>query len=112
MGPDCLLIAYRCTRTNPLTDCLLIVYRCTLRSGVSIAAGQTEPAQGRAVQLDPMKPKLKLPGTKRLKLKRDILLSNSAFKFNLRRYIKRIQFIADVYKCPVGAYTPSRFRST
>ena len=34
-----------------------------------------------------MKPKLKPPGTKRLKLKCDILLSTSAFKFNLRRYI-------------------------
>jgi len=33
-----------------------------------------------------MKPKLKLPGTQRLKLKCDILLSTSAFKFNLRRY--------------------------
>jgi hypothetical protein len=35
-----------------------------------------------------MKPKLKLPGTQRLKLKCDILLSNFAFKFNLRRYIE------------------------
>jgi len=35
-----------------------------------------------------MKPKLKAPGTKRLKLKCDILLSTSAFKFNLRRYPK------------------------
>jgi len=33
-----------------------------------------------------MKTKLKLPGTKRLKLKCDILLSTSAFKFKLRRY--------------------------
>jgi len=29
---------------------------------------------------------LKPPGTKRLKLKCDVLLSTSAFKFNLRRY--------------------------
>jgi hypothetical protein len=35
-----------------------------------------------------MKPKLKPPGTKRLKVKRDMLLSTSAFKFNLRRYTK------------------------
>ena len=34
-----------------------------------------------------MKPKLKPPGTKRLKLKCDILLSTSAFRFNLRCYI-------------------------
>jgi hypothetical protein len=33
-----------------------------------------------------MNPKLKPPGTKRLKLNWDILLSTSAFKFNLRRY--------------------------
>jgi hypothetical protein len=41
---------------------------------------------GRAVQVDPIKPKLKPPGTKRLKLNCDVLLSTSAFKFNLRRY--------------------------
>jgi hypothetical protein len=35
-----------------------------------------------------MKPTLKPTGIKRLKLKCDILLSTSAFKFNLRRYIK------------------------
>jgi len=35
-----------------------------------------------------MKPKLKPPGTRRLKLKCDVLLSTSAFKFNLRRYTK------------------------
>jgi len=34
-----------------------------------------------------MKPELKPPGTKLLKLKCDILLSTSAFKFNLRRYM-------------------------
>jgi len=35
-----------------------------------------------------MKFKLKPPGTKRLKLHCDILLSTSAFNFNLRRYGK------------------------
>jgi len=40
----------------------------------------------RAVQVDPIKPNLKPPGTKRLKLKYDTLLSNVAFKFNMRRY--------------------------
>jgi len=35
-----------------------------------------------------MKPMLKAPGTNRLRLKCDILLSTSAFKFKLRRYIK------------------------
>jgi hypothetical protein len=38
------------------------------------------------VQVDPVEPKLKPPGTKHLKLNCDILLSNSAFKFHLCRY--------------------------
>jgi len=42
--------------------------------------------QGSAVQLDPIKPRLKPSGTKHLKPKCDILLSNSAFKSNSRRY--------------------------
>ena len=42
--------------------------------------------RGRAVQVDPVKPKLKLPGIKRLKLKCHVLLSSFAFKFKLRRY--------------------------
>ena len=33
-----------------------------------------------------MKPMLKPPGTRHLKLKCDILVSTFAFKFNLRRY--------------------------
>jgi hypothetical protein len=41
---------------------------------------------GRAVQVNPMQPKLKPPGTERLKLKCDILPPTFAFKFNLRRY--------------------------
>ena len=35
-----------------------------------------------------MRPELKSPGTKRLKLKYDKLLSNVALKFNVRRYSK------------------------
>jgi len=38
------------------------------------------------VQVDPMNPTLKAPGSERLKLKCDDLLSNFAFNFNLRRY--------------------------
>jgi len=38
------------------------------------------------VQFDPMKPTLKAPGSKRLKLGYDELLSHFAFKFNFRRY--------------------------
>jgi hypothetical protein len=40
------------------------------------------------VEVDPSRPKLKAPGTKRLKLKYDGPLSNSAFKFKLRRFNK------------------------
>ena len=40
------------------------------------------------MQVDPIKPKFKPPGSKRLKLKCDVLLSNFALKFNLRRYTK------------------------
>jgi len=40
------------------------------------------------VQVDPIKPKLKPPVTKRLKPKLDTLLSTFAFKLNLRRYDK------------------------
>jgi len=42
---------------------------------------------GRAVQVDPSKPTLKAPATKRLKLKHDRLLSSFAFNFDLRHYI-------------------------
>jgi hypothetical protein len=35
-----------------------------------------------------MKSTLKVPGSKRLKLEQEKLLSNFAFNFNLRRYIK------------------------
>ena len=38
------------------------------------------------MQVDPIKPTLKAPGTKRLKLHYAKPLSNFAFKFNLRRY--------------------------
>jgi hypothetical protein len=41
---------------------------------------------GRAVQVDPIKPTLKAPGTMPLTLKYDILLSNSAFNSNLCCY--------------------------
>ena len=40
------------------------------------------------MQVDPIKPKLKPPGTNRLKLNCDVLVSTSAFKFNLRCYTK------------------------
>jgi len=43
------------------------------------------------VQVDPTKPALKAPGTKRLKLKYDEPLSNFAVKFMLRRYSEVLQ---------------------
>jgi hypothetical protein len=41
---------------------------------------------GKAVQVDPIEPTLKAPGTNRLKVKYHKVLSSFAFKFNLRRY--------------------------
>ena len=52
-----------------------------------VGRGPVPAHQGRAVQVDPFKPTLKAPGTKRLKLKHDKLVSSFAFIFNLRRYI-------------------------
>jgi len=46
------------------------------------AANATVEGLGRAVQVEPMQPMLKAPGTKRLKLKNKKLLSNFASKLN------------------------------
>jgi hypothetical protein len=44
-------------------------------------------ASGEVVQVEPMKSNLKAPGTNRMKLKHDVLLSSFGFtNFNLRRY--------------------------
>ena len=43
------------------------------------------------MQVDPIKPKLKPPETQLWKVKWDILLSTSAFKFNSRRYIEALE---------------------
>jgi hypothetical protein len=58
------------------------------RRAADVAAGRRprHPRPGRAVQVAPIKPNLKPPGTKRLKLRCDILPSTSAFKVDLRRY--------------------------
>ena len=60
---------------------------------VARQAGARRRAQGRAVQVDPIKPTLKAPGTKRLKLKYDEPLSKIAFEFNLRRCSKDRGFV-------------------
>ena len=61
-----------------------------VRGGDRLPAGRHRQdggiVRGRAVQVDAMKPTLKAPGTKRLKLYYDEPPSNSAFKFNLHRY--------------------------
>ena len=43
------------------------------------------------MQVDPFKPTLKAPGSKRLKLKYVKLLSSFAFKFDSRRYIQNLR---------------------
>jgi hypothetical protein len=70
-------------------------------------------------QVDPIKPTLKAPGTKRLNLLYDKPLSNFAFKFNLRRYNtdseKLMTGIGATGKIDVkqaGAYTRPLFGST
>ena len=42
--------------------------------------------RGKVVQVDPITPTLKAPGSERLKLNCDILLPTCAFRFNFRRY--------------------------
>jgi hypothetical protein len=59
--------------------------------------------RGRAVQVDPIKLKLKPPGIKILKLKCVILLSTSAFKFNLRRYAAVCQTLGMDVVMRIGA---------
>ena len=59
-----------------------------------------------------MKPKLKPPGTERLKLKCDILLSTSAFKFNLRRYNVALISVVKVYEGDAGRDVVGRCRLT
>jgi len=64
---------------------------------VALARGvQVQPGRrhGSAVQVDPIKTKLTPPGTKRLKVKCDLLLSTSAFKINLRRYSMVWRFLS------------------
>ena len=59
---------------------------------------------GRPLQVDPIKPQLKLPGIKLLKLTCDILLSTSACNLNLRRYI--MAGLGMVGRCRLPASKP------
>ena len=44
------------------------------------------------MQVDPIKPTLKTPGTQRLKLQYDELLSSFAFNLNLRRFTEASEY--------------------
>jgi len=58
---------------------------------------------GEAVQLDHIKPALKAPGSKRLKLEYDEPLSNFTVKFNVRRYSSGAPAAATTPFCPCVA---------
>ena len=64
------------------------------------------------MQVDPIKPKFKPPETKPLKLTSDILLSNFAFKFNLRRYNLAVMTISTVGYGDVTPTSVGRCRLT
>jgi hypothetical protein len=66
---------------------------------------------GRAVQIDSIKPMLKAPVTKRLKLKYDELVSSFAFNFNLRQYtpeesMRRVEALLMVGRCRLNRSNP------
>jgi hypothetical protein len=88
--------------------------------GYPVPSGAHAPlALGRAVQVDPIKPILKSPKTKRLKLKYGGPPSKFAFKFNLRRW-HWVDLIMDAIALlwviqsllTAGAYTRPLFGST
>jgi len=64
------------------------------------------------VHVDPIKPMLKPPETKHLKLQCDELLSSFAFKFKLRRYTPVLSHRvgARAAATAAGAYTRPLFR--
>jgi hypothetical protein len=68
--------AHAATR-GPAADC-----------GAHVSPGTVHGVQrlGKAVQVNPIKITLKAPGSERLKLRCDEMLSNFAFRFNLRCY--------------------------
>ena len=48
------------------------------------------------MRVDPMKPTLKAPGSKRLKLESEIVLSNFTFNISLRRYNEGLLDISSI----------------
>jgi len=75
-----------CGRARPDDLLLRVGHRQVFPHRVGTRQVRDSARLGKTVQVDPLKPKLKPPGTKRLKLEYDGLLSNIGFKFNLRRY--------------------------
>ena len=70
---------------------------------------------GRAVHVDPVKPKLKAPCTNLLKLEQEKLLLKLPFNYNLRHYnlaTAHSKRTGEVKRRMAGAYTRSHFRST
>jgi len=59
--------------------------------GVRAEEQQSAGPQGEAVQVDPMEPTLIAPGSERLKLQYDNLLSSIGFTFNMCRYTKGLE---------------------
>jgi len=58
------------------------------------------------VQVDPVNPTLKAPGTKRLKLKCDEPLSKITFKFHLCRYAEAVDKYAALANPPPPPSSP------
>ena len=69
-------------------------------------------ALGEAVQVDPINPVLKVPGTMRLKLKYGKLLSSFAFKSSLRPYTLQLDFSDGLLEGPEAFFTPATSSST
>ena len=64
------------------------------------------------MQVDPIKPKLKAPGTNLLTLKYYEPLSQFAFNFNLRRCMKESRAVLAEDRRMAGAYTRPLLSST
>jgi hypothetical protein len=64
----------------------LRAHAATVRPHQHLQPQLSPQRRGRVVQVDPMKPTLKAPGSMHLNLRYEEPLSNFAFKFNLRRY--------------------------
>jgi len=91
-------------------------------AGLAAVEGHERVTEGRAVQVDPIRPTLKAPGSNLLELQSDALLSSFAFNLNLRRYMQVGR--AGVFKVAysnedralkdlkAGAYTRPLFSST